>query len=70
MYQFSLGNVLIDDYQHSLDEYLSKLRARYFLGLSKNIFNAETIIFMLDWTPDDTPFPSIKHLLYTKHLFT
>ena len=55
---------MIEDYQHLLDEYLSELRARYLLGSSKDIVNAETIIFILDWTPDDTSFPHIKRLLY------
>ena len=55
---------LIRDYKRSLDDYLSKLRVRYFLGSSKDIVNAETIIFILDWTPDDTSFPHIKRLLY------
>ena len=55
---------LIVDYQRSLDEYLSKLRVRYLLGSSKDIVNAETIIFILDWTPDDTSFLHIKRLLY------
>ena len=63
-YQFSLGGRMIKDYKHSLDEYLSKLRARYLLGSSKDIVNAETIIFILDWTPDDTSFFSIRCLLY------
>ena len=55
---------ILQSYQHSLDEYLLKLRARYLLGSSKDIVNAETIIFILDWTPDDTSFFSIKCLLY------
>ena len=55
---------MIEDYQHSLDEYLSKLRARYLLESSKDIVNAKTIIFILHWTPDDTSFPNIKRLLY------
>ena len=55
---------MIEVYQRSLDGYLTKLRARYLLGSSKNIVNAETIIFILDWTPDDTSFLSIKRLLY------
>ena len=55
---------MIENYQRSLDEYLLKLRARYLLGSSKDIVNAETIIFILDWTPDDTSFPHIKRLLY------
>ena len=55
---------MVEDYQRSLDEYLSKLRARYLLGSSKDIVNAETIIFILDWTPDEASFPSIKYLLY------
>ena len=58
------GIEMIRDYQHSLDEYLSKLRARYLLGSSKVIVNAEEIIFILDWTLDDTSFPHIKCLLY------
>ena len=58
------GIEMIEDYHHSLNEYLSKLKARYLLGSSKDIVNAETIIFILDWTPDDTSFPHIKHLLY------
>ena len=58
------GIEMIEDYQRSLDEYLSKLRARYLLGSSKDIVNAEEIIFILHWTPDDTSFPRIKRLLY------
>ena len=54
----------IGDYQHSLHEYLSKLRVRYLLGSSKDIAIAEEIIFILDWTPDDTSFPHIRRLLY------
>ena len=54
---------ILRSYQRSLDEYLLKLRARYLLG-SKDIVNAETIIFILDWTPDDTSFLHIKCLLY------
>ena len=63
-YYITGGERMIEDYQHSLDEYLLKLRARYLLGSPKDIFNAETIIFILDWTPDDTSSPHIKHLLY------
>ena len=63
-YQPSLGEGMIRDYQHSLDEYLSKLRARYLFGSSKDILNAERIIFILDWTPDEASFPHIKRLLY------
>ena len=63
-YYITGGERMIEDYQRSLDEYLSKLRARYLLGSSKDIVNAETIIFILDWTPDDTSFPHIKRLLY------
>ena len=55
---------MIKDYQHSLDEYFSKLRVRYLLGSSKDMFNAEIIIFILDWTPDDASFLSIRRLLY------
>ena len=55
---------MIGDYQCSLDEYLSKLRAGYLLGSSKDIVNAEEIIFILDWTPDDASFLHIKRLLY------
>ena len=58
------GERMIEDYQRSLDEYLSKLRARYLFELSKDMFNAETIIFILDWTPDEASFPNIRHLLY------
>ena len=58
------GIGMIRDYQRSSDEYVSQLRARYLLGSSKDMFNAETIIFILDWTPDDTSFPNIKRLLY------
>ena len=58
------GIGMIEYYQHSLDEYFLKLRVRYLLGSSKDIVNAETIIFILDWTPDDTSFPHIKHLSY------
>ena len=57
------GIEMIEDYQRSLDEYLSKLRARYLLGSSKDIVNAETIIFILDWTPHEDSFLSIRHLL-------
>ena len=63
-YYITEGKGMIEDYQCSLDEYLSKLRARYLFGASKDIANAETIIFILDWTHDDTSFPSINHLLY------
>ena len=63
-YRPSLGEGMIEDYQRSLDEYLSKLRARYLLGSSKDIAIAEEIIFILDWTPDDTSFLHIKRLLY------
>ena len=64
-YNVTEGIGMIRDYQHSLDDYLSKLRARYLLGSSKGIiFNAKTIIFILDWTPDDTSLPNIKRLLY------
>ena len=63
-YYITGGIGMIVDYQRSLNEYLSKLRARYLLGSSKDIVNAETIIFILDWTPDDTSFPHIKRLLY------
>ena len=63
------GIEMIEDYQRSLDEYLSKLRARYLLGSSKDIVNAETIIFILDWMPDDTSFFSIKFLLYEAFLY-
>ena len=59
-----IGEGIFQSYQDSLDEYLSKLRARYLLGSSKDIVNAKTIIFILDWTPHDTSFPHIKHLLY------
>ena len=55
---------VLQSYQDSLDEYLLKLRARYLLGSSKDILNAETIIFILDWIPDDTSFPHIRCLLY------
>ena len=58
------GIEMIEDYQRSLDEYLSKLRARYLLGSSKDIVNAETIIFILDWTPHEASFFSIRCLLY------
>ena len=63
-HQSLLEERMIEDYQRSLDEYLSKLRARYLSGSSKDIVNAETIIFILNWTPDDTSFPHIKRLLY------
>ena len=62
-YYITGGERMIEDYQRSLDEYLSKLRARYLLG-SKDMFNAETIIFILDWTPDDASFLNIRRLLY------
>ena len=55
---------MIVDYQCSLDEYLPKLRARYLLGSSKVIVNAEEIILILDWTPGEASFPHIKCLLY------
>ena len=58
------GIGMIRDYQRSLDDYLFKLRARYLLGSSKDIVNAETIIFILDWTPDEASFPHIKRLIY------
>ena len=58
------GIGMIRDYQRSLDEYLLTLRVRHLLGSSKDILNAETIIFILHWTPDDASFPIIKHLLY------
>ena len=57
------GIEMIEDYQRSLDEYLSKLRASL-LGSSKDIVNAEEIILILDWTPDEASFPNIKRLLY------
>ena len=57
------GEKMIEGYQRSLDEYLLKLRARYLLG-SKDMFNAEIIIFILDWTPDEASFLSIRRLLY------
>ena len=64
-YQHSfIGEGILQSYQHSLDEYLSKLRARYLFGSSKDIVNAETIIFILDWTPDEASFFSIRCLLY------
>ena len=63
-YGITEGIEMIEDYQHSLDEYLSKLRARYLFGSSKDIVNAEEIIFILDWTLDDTSFYSIRRLLY------
>ena len=59
---------MIADYRRSLYDYLSKLRVRYLLGSSKDIVNAETIILILDWTPDDTSFLSIDHLLYEAFL--
>ena len=62
------GIEMIEDYQRSLDEYLSKLRARYLLGSSKDIVNAETIIFILDWKPDDS-FPNIRRLLYKAFIY-
>ena len=60
---YGITGEMIRDYQRSLDEYLSKLRVRYLSG-SKDIFNAEEIIFILDCTPDDTSFLSIRRLLY------
>ena len=63
-YNITGGERLIEDYQCSLVKYLLKLRVRYLFGSSKDILNAETIIFILDWTPDDTSFLSIRHLLY------
>ena len=58
------GIGMIRDYQCSLNEYVSQLRARYLLGSSKDIVNAEEIIFILDWTPDEASFLSIRRLLY------
>ena len=55
---------ILQSYQHSLDEYLSKLRVRYLLGSSKDIVNAETIMFILHWKPDEASFFSIRCLLY------
>ena len=63
-YYITGGKGMIVDYQRSLNEYLSKLRVRYLLGSSKDIVNAETIIFILDWTPDEASFFSIRCLLY------
>ena len=63
-YNITEGKGMIRDYKRSLDEYLSKLRVRYLFGSSKDIVNAKTIIFILDWTPDDTLFSHIKRLLY------
>ena len=54
----------VQGFQRSLDEYLLQLRAGYLLRSSKDIAIAETIIFILDWTPDEASFLSIKHLLY------
>ena len=62
-YYITAGERMIGDYQRSLDEYLSKLRVRYLLG-SKDMFNAEIIIFILDWTPDEASFLNIRRLLY------
>ena len=64
-----IGEEILHSYQHSLDEYLLKLRARYLLGSSKDILNAKTIIFILDWMPDETSFLSIKCLLYEAFLY-
>ena len=58
------GKGMIEEYQRSLNEYLLKLRVRYLLGSSKDIVNAKTIIFILDWTPDEASFPHINRLLY------
>ena len=58
------GQRMIADYQHSLNKYVSPLRTRYLLVSSKDIVNAKTIIFILDWTPDDVSFPHIRRLLY------
>ena len=55
---------MIEDYQCFLDNYLLTLRARYLLGSSKDIVYAEEIIFILDWTPDEASFSSIKCLLH------
>ena len=63
-YQSFFEERMIEDYQRSLDGYLFKLRVRYLLGSFKDIVNAEEIIFILDWTPDDTSFPHIRRLLY------
>ena len=62
-YRITDEEKIIEDYQRSLDEYLSKLRTRYLLG-SKDMFNAEIIIFILDWTPDEASFLNIRRLLY------
>ena len=59
-----IGEGILRNYQRSLDKYLLKLRVRYLLGSSKDIVNAETIIFILDCIPDDTSFLHIKRLLY------
>ena len=59
---------MIEYYQCSLDDYLSNLRFRYLLGSSKDIVNAETIIFILDWKPDDS-FPNIRRLLYKAFIY-
>ena len=63
-YYITEGERMIEDYQCSVDEYLLTLRSRYLLGSSKDIVNAKTIIFILDWTPDDTSFSHIKCLLH------
>ena len=63
-FMITKGIRMIRDYQCSLDKYLPELRARYLLGSSKDIVNAKTIVFILDWTPDEASFLSINHLLY------
>ena len=55
---------IIEVYQHLLDECFSQLRVRYLPGSSKDFFNTETIIFILDWTPNDASFINIKRLFY------
>ena len=63
-YYITAGEKMIEDYQCLLDETLSKLRVRYLLGSSKDIFNAQEIIFILDWMCDAASFPNYKRLLH------
>ena len=64
VYYITEGKPMIKDYLNLLDEFLSTLRSRYLLGSFKDIFNAETIIFDLDWTPDRSSLINIKQLFY------
>ena len=68
-YDITKGIEMIEDYQRLLDRYLSELRVRCLSGSSKDIVNAKTIVFILDWASDDTPFFSIKRLLYKAFIY-